>query len=213
MCYASLSRDARSVLKVGLTGNIAAGKSTVARVWQQLGGTLIDADRLAREVVEPGTPALREIVEAWGPGVLDPSGALDRAALRHVVFGDAEARTRLEGIVHPTIGTLREREYDRARERGERIVVADIPLLFEVALENEFDVVVLVDAPESVRQERLVRDRGLSHEDARRMIEAQLPSATKRDRADYIIDNIGTPAELRRRAVDVWGELQRRVLA
>jgi dephospho-CoA kinase len=92
-------------------------------------------------------------------------------------------------------------------------VVADIPLLFEVGLEHEFDAVVLVDAPESIREERLVQDRGLSAQDARRMIEAQMPSAAKRDRADYIIDNTGTPAELQRRAVDVWGELQRRVFA
>jgi dephospho-CoA kinase len=93
------------------------------------------------------------------------------------------------------------------------MVVADIPLLFEVGLADEFDVVVLVDAPESVREERLVRDRGLSKEDAQRMIGAQMPSAAKRARAHYIIDNSGTPAELRRRAIDVWGELQRRVLA
>jgi dephospho-CoA kinase len=202
-----------AVLKVGLTGNIAAGKSTVAQVWQELGGTVIDADRLARQAVEPGTPALREIAAAWGPGVLDPSGALDRAALRKVVFADAEARARLEGIIHPAVGVLRDREYERARGRGERMVVADIPLLFEVGLADEFDVVVLVDAPESVREERLVRDRGLSKEDAQRMIGAQMPSAAKRARAHYIIDNSGTPAELRRRAIDVWGELQRRVLA
>lgn len=201
------------MLRVGLTGNIAAGKSTVARVWQELGGTVIDADQLAREVVEPGAPALAEIVQAWGAGVLDASGALDRAVLRHIVFGDAEARARLERIIHPAVAALRERAYHRARERGERIVVADIPLLFEVGLENEFDLLVLVDAPEPAREERLIRNRGLSHEDARRMIEAQMPSAAKRARADYIIDNAGTPSELRRRAVDVWGELQRRVLA
>jgi dephospho-CoA kinase len=201
------------VLKVGLTGNIAAGKSTVAQVWQELGGTVIDADRLARQAVEPGTPALREIAAAWGPGVLDPSGALDRAALRKVVFADAEARARLEGIIHPAVGVLRDREYERAQGRGERMVVADIPLLFEVGLADEFDVVVLVDAPESVREERLVRDRGLSKEDAQRMIGAQMPAAAKRARAHYIIDNSGTPAELRRCAIDVWGELQRRVLA
>lgn len=201
------------MLKVGLTGNIAAGKSTVARVWEELGGAVIDADRLAREVVEPGTPALRKIVETWGSRVLDPSGALDRAALRCIVFGDAEARARLERIIHPAVSALREREHGRAAERGERIVVADLPLLFEVGLADEFDVVVLVDAPEAVREERLIGGRGLSSQAARRMIEAQIPSAAKRDRADYIIDNTGTPAELQRRAVDVWGELQRRVLA
>lgn len=201
------------MLKVGLTGNIAAGKSTVAKTWQDLGGTVVDADQLAREAVEPGTPALREIGRVWGSSVLDSSGTLDRAALRRIVFSDPEARARLEAIVHPAVSALREREYIRARARGERIVVADIPLLFEVGLENEFDVVVLVDAPESVREERLVRDRGLSSEEARRMIAAQMPSATKRPRADYVIENTGTPEEMRRRAADVWGELQLRALA
>lgn len=198
------------MLKVGLTGNIAAGKSTVARVWESLGATIIDADRLAREAVEPGTPALREIAAEWGPGVLDASGRLDRAALRRIVFTDPEARARLERIVHPAVGALREREYRRATERGEPLIVADIPLLFEVGLADEFDTIVLVDAPESVREQRLVSDRGLSQEDARQMIAAQMPSEQKRSDAEYVIDNVGTPAELERRAADVWRELQRR---
>ena len=196
-----------------MTGNIAAGKSAVARVWTELGATIIDADQLAREAVEPGTPALQAITARWGPGVLDESGALNRAALRQIVFADPDARRELEGIVHPAVGALRDREYKRAEGRGERIVVADIPLLFEVGLQHEFDCIVLVDAPASAREARLVRDRGLTPDEARRMIAAQMPSDAKRDQADYIIENSGTLADLERKAAEVWAELQQRASA
>ena len=201
------------MLKVGLTGNVAAGKSAVARVWTELGAMIIDADQLAREAVEPGTPALQAITARWGPGVLDESGALNRAALRQIVFADPGARRELEGIVHPAVGALRDRQYKRAAERGEPIVVADIPLLFEVGLQHEFDCIVLVDAPAGVREARLVRDRGLTPDEARRMIAAQMPSAAKRDQADYIIENTGTLADLERKAAEVWGQLQQRASA
>lgn len=198
------------MLKVGLTGNVAAGKSSVARVWRSLGAAVIDADELARRAVEPGTPAHREIVERWGPEVVAAGGGLDRAALRDVVFRDPEARARLEEIVHPAVYDLREEEYRRARERGERIVVADIPLLFEVGLAEEFDVVVLVDAPEEERLRRMVEDRGQDPEEARRMIAAQMPSEIKRTRADIVIENTGTLEELERKAREVWGGLKAR---
>ena len=185
----------------------------MARVWTELGATIIDADRLARAAVEPGTPALQAIVARWGAEVLDESGALNRAALRGIVFADPDARRELEGIVHPAVGALREREYRRAKERGERIVVADIPLLFEVGLQHEFDCVVLVDAPENVREARLVRDRGLTPDEARRMIAAQMSSDSKRSQADYILENVGTLAELERKAAEVWSELQKRAAA
>lgn len=201
------------MLKVGLTGNIAAGKSSVARVWRALGAALVDADELARRAVEPGSPGLARVVEAWGPGVLDASGALDRAALRAIVFADPEARARLEGIVHPAVYALREEEYRRAAEAGAPLVVADIPLLFEVGLADEFDVVVLVDAPEEERMRRLVEDRGLDPEEAGRMVAAQMPAELKRARADLVIDNSGTLAELEARAREAWGELARRAEA
>ena len=118
------------MMRIGLTGNIAAGKSTVARVWQALGAVVIDADALARDAVAPGTPALQQIVAEWGPEILDPSGALDRAALRRIVFTDAEARARLERIVHPAVAALREGAYREAGQRGDPLVVADIPLFF-----------------------------------------------------------------------------------
>ncbi|MDQ3605585.1 MAG: dephospho-CoA kinase [Gemmatimonadota bacterium] len=198
------------MLKVGLTGNIASGKSSVARLWQQLGATVIDADLLARQAVEPGTPALEAITQEWGSRMRDEQGALDRAALREIVFRDPDARERLEQIVHPAVRALRDAEYRDAEERGERIVVADIPLLFEAGLVGEFDVVVLVDAPEAVREERLVRDRGLEREEARRMIAAQMPSELKRARANLVIENSGTRDELEARAREAWQALLER---
>ena len=198
------------MLKVGLTGNIASGKSTVARVWSSLGAPLIDADLLARRAVEPGSPGLAAIVERWGRGVLDEQGALDRAALRAIVFADPAERTRLEAIVHPAVAALRDEEYRRLEVAGAKAVVADVPLLFEVGLENEFDLLVLVDAPEAVRRERIVRDRGLTPEEADRMIAAHMPSAEKRQKADLVIDNDGSIAALEHRAREVWAEIETR---
>lgn len=198
------------MLRVGLTGNVAAGKSSVARVWRSLGATVVDADELARRAVEPGSAAYRRIVEAWGPEVVGEDGALDRAALRRIVFDDPEARARLEEIVHPAVEALREEEYRRAEERGERMVVADIPLLFEVGLADEFDVLVLVDAPAQVRLVRMVRDRGLDPDEAGKMILAQMPSELKRARADVVIENAGPVEALEARAREVWEELRRR---
>ena len=198
------------MLKVGLTGNIAAGKSSVAEVWRSLGATVIDADELARRAVEPGTRAHAAIAEQWGDWVMEPGGELDRAALRHIVFADPAARERLESIVHPAVRDLRAEEYREAQERGEKVVVADIPLLFEVGMVDQFDVVVLVDAPEETRLMRLVGDRGLDADEARRMIAAQMPSELKRVRADIVIENSGTLADLERSATDVWNGLVRR---
>ncbi|HEX2201958.1 MAG TPA: dephospho-CoA kinase [Longimicrobium sp.] len=198
------------MLRVGLTGNIAAGKSTVARVWRGLGATVVDADELARRAVERGSPAHAAIHAAWGDAVLEPDGDLDRAALRRIVFDDPAARERLEGIVHPAVQALRDEAYREAEARGERVVVADIPLLFEAGLVDEFDVVVLVDAPEETRLVRLVGDRGLEPDEAKRMIAAQMPSALKRARADHVIENTGSVADLERRAREVWEALTRR---
>jgi len=201
------------MLKVGLTGNIAAGKSSVADVWRSLGATVVDADELSRQVVEPGTPAHAAIAAEWGAWVLEEGGGLDRAALRQIVFADPEARARLEGIVHPAVAALRDEHYREAGARGERLVVADIPLLFEVGMADEFDVVVLVDAPEETRLQRLVEDRGLEPDEARRMIAAQMPSELKRARADLVIENVGTRGDLQDHAREVWRELVRRAEA
>lgn len=195
------------MLKVALTGNIASGKSTVARSWREEGARVIESDALARQAVARGTPALERIAGRWGPGILLPTGELDRAALRDVVFCDDVERRHLEGIVHPEVNRLRTEAFARAEEEGVRVVAADIPLLFEVGLEKEFDVVVLVDAPEDVRLHRLVENRGIGSEMARRMIAAQWPSSRKRVVSDFVIENSGTVAELKERAREIWAAL------
>lgn len=198
------------MLRVGLTGNIASGKSSVARLWAREGACVVDADVLARRAVEPGSPGLQRVVAAFGAGVLDGAGALDRAALRRIVFHDPAARARLEAIVHPEVARLRAEEEARLEREGCEVVVHDIPLLYEVGLEGEFDLVVLVDAPEGTRLERLERERGLEAGEARRMIEAQMPSEEKRARADVVIDNDGTLDALEAQAEEVWRQLRRR---
>lgn len=198
------------MLRVGLTGNIASGKSTVARVWARHGARIIDADLLARRAVEPGTPGLERVVREFGAGILGPGGELDRGALRRVVFADPVARARLEAIVHPEVVRLRAEEEARAAREGVAVVVNDIPLLFEVGLEGSFDLVVLVDAPSELRLARLIELRGLEEGEARRMVEAQLPAEMKRDRSDYVIENDAGLAELKARAEDVWRAIEQR---
>lgn len=201
------------MLKVGLTGNIASGKSTVTDVWRELGAHVVEADDLARRAVEPGTEALEAIRRRWGDAVIGDDGRLDRAALRDIVFRDPLERQRLEQIVHPAVRRLRDEAFRAAEASGERLMVADIPLLYEVGMERQFDAVVLVDAPEDVRLERLVRDRGLDAAEARRMIDAQMPSDRKRAHADVVISNDGTVEELHARARAVWGDLLRKAEA
>jgi dephospho-CoA kinase len=197
------------MLLVGLTGNIASGKSTVAQLFARWGATLIDADALARQAVEVGMPAYHAIVERWGQGVTAPDGPIDRRELRQRVFSDSEQLEALNAIVHPEVQRLRDELVDDARRRGDRIVVCDIPLLFERRLADQFDRIVLVDAPRPVRMERLVRDRGIEATEAMKMIASQMPAELKRARTDYLIDNTGTPEELETRAREVWGALER----
>lgn len=197
------------MLLVGLTGNIASGKSTVAQLFGQWGATLIDADVLARQAVDVGTPAYHAIIERWGEGVTAPDGPIDRRELRQRVFSDSEQLEALNAIVHPEVQRLRDELVDDARRRGDRIVVCDIPLLFERRLADQFDRIVLVDAPRPVRMDRLVRDRGLETAEAMKMIASQMPAELKRARADYLIDNTGTPHELETRAREVWHALER----
>lgn len=197
------------MLLVGLTGNIASGKSSVAKLLVQRGATLIDADVLARQAVRLGTPAYKAIRERWGDEVLSPDGTLDRSALRQRVFGDESELEALNAMVHPEVAKLRDKLIHEARARGDRIVVCDIPLLFEKHLTEEFDLLILVDAPRPMRLERLVRDRGLHEADAMQMIAAQMPAELKRARADIVIDNTGTLADLERRVEAVWTQLDR----
>ena len=193
---------------LALTGNIASGKSSVAALLAAHGATIIDADLLAREVVRPGTAALAAIAGRFGPLALQADGTLDRPALRSRVFQDPVARASLNAIVHPAVGRLRDLRLAEARQRGDAVVISDIPLLFEVGLEHTFDGVILVDSPESLRLERLERDRGLAREQAQAMIDAQRPSARKRAGATWIIDNDGSRAQLTARVAALWRTIQ-----
>jgi dephospho-CoA kinase len=194
------------MLSVALTGNIGAGKSTVAELFSRWGATIIDADQLVREAQAPGRPALARIAEQFGAGVIRPDGTLDRAALRATVLRDPAALADLNRIVHPEVDRRRRELLAEARARGDRIVVSDIPLLFESGDPTEFDAVVLVDAPEGVRRGRL-RSRALPAEELEGMMAAQLPPASKRPRSDYVIDNDGDRASLERAAASVWQAL------
>jgi dephospho-CoA kinase len=203
-------RRMRSLVRVALTGNIASGKSAVSEVWRRNGAVVIDADELARVAVEPGTPALARIRRAFGRAVIAADGTLDRAALRRAVFGDDRKRRRLEAILHPEIERLRREAERKAFDDGVRFVVHAIPLLFETRLHEQFEIVVLVDAPEDVRRERLMKTRGLSATEADAMIAAQMPAAAKRDRARYVIENTAGLRELEEEAERVWAGIEAR---
>jgi len=198
------------VLTVGLTGSVASGKSTVARVWEEEGVPVVSADELARRVVEPGSPGLAEVVEAFGDRVLAPDGTLDREALRRRVFRDPEERRRLEGILHPRIEALRRRWMESRRREGAALAVAEIPLLFEAGRAGDFDVVVVVDASPEERLRRMVEGRGLDRDEAERIMESQMDPAEKRERADRVVENDGSRAELERAARALLDELRRR---
>ncbi|MEV4535030.1 dephospho-CoA kinase [Asanoa sp. NPDC049518] len=190
------------MLQVGLTGGIGAGKSAAAARFAAAGALVIDSDRLAREVVEPGTPGLAEVVATFGPDVLSADGSLDRAALGRVVFGDPTARKRLEGILHPLI---RARSAELAAAAPpDTIIVNDVPLLVEGGLGSAYHLVVVVDAAPEVRIERLVRDRGMTADDAAARIAAQIDDATRRAAADVVLDNSGAPEALAAAVDALW---------
>jgi dephospho-CoA kinase len=194
------------VLNVALTGNVAAGKSSVVRWFAKWGATVIDSDALVREVQRQGTATWDAIVRRFGRAVLCPDGSLDRAALRHRVLGDDEALASLNAIVHPAVQHRRGELAAEAAARGTRILINDIPLLFEVLDPREFDMVVLVDAPVAVRRQRLLR-RGLGPQEADRLIAAQIPSHRKRDLSDIVIDNAGSLDELRQATRAAWDRI------
>ncbi len=195
------------MLSVALTGNIGAGKSTVAGLFKSFGATIIDADELVREAQAPGGPVLRAIAARFGREVIAPDGTLDRTALRAKALTDPAALAELNRIVHPEVHRRRLELLAEARARGDRIVVSDIPLLFEADDPTSFDAVVLVDAPEAVRRARLLASRALSPTEADGMMAAQQASALKRVRSDYILDNDSDHPALERAAAAVWQAL------
>ena len=193
------------MLMVGLTGGIGAGKSAVSARLAELGAVVIDADRLAREVVAPGTDGLAEVVAAFGPEVLDPSGHLDRTALARRVFGDDAARQRLEGIIHPRV---RARTVQLAAAAPpDAIVVNDVPLLVEAGLADRYDLVIVVLAPIATRIERLTRLRGIDPADAAARIASQATDEQRRAVADVVIENTGSLEELREEVDAVWRDV------
>ncbi len=196
------------MLTVGLTGGIGAGKSEVSRLLVEYGAVLVDADRIAREVVEPGTPGLAAVVEAFGDGVLTEDGRLDRPKLGSLVFADPERLAVHNGIVHHLIGA-RSRELEAAAPR-DAVVVHDVPLLTENGLAPLYDVVVVVDTDPATQLDRLVRLRGMTEEDARARMNAQAGREERRAVADIVVDNDVPLDELRRRVREVWDELVRR---
>jgi len=191
--------------RIGLTGGIACGKSTVAAMLAARGARIVDADRIARDVVEPGKPAFRRVVERFGQAVVGPDGVLDRKALGRIVFADEQKRRELESIVHPFI--LQEIEYQSEIAQSETPglpVIVDVPLLFELGMKDRFEEVVLVYAPEHIQLQRLMRRDGLDAEEARRRLAAQWPIERKRLLADVVIDNSGTLTDTERQVEAYW---------
>ncbi|MEV3957304.1 MULTISPECIES: dephospho-CoA kinase [Streptomyces] len=196
------------MLTVGLTGGIGAGKSEVSRLLVRHGAVLIDADRIAREVVEPGTPGLAAVVEAFGEEILAEDGSLDRPRLGALVFSDPEKLATLNSIVHPLVGA-RSRELEEAAPE-DAVVVHDVPLLTENGLAPLYDVVIVVDASPGTQLDRLMRLRGMSEEDARARMAAQATREQRRAVADIVVDNDVPLDALERRVEEVWADLVRR---
>lgn len=192
-------------MRVGLTGGVASGKSTVSAILSELGAVVIDADKLAREVVEKGTPGLAAVVDAFGEDLLTPDGDLDRPAMGALVFNDEAKRRILEGIIHPLV-------FERivaleGAAPADAVVVHDIPLLAESGRADTFDAVIVVDAPPETQVERMLRDRGWTREDAESRIASQ---ASREDRlaiATYVVDNTGSLEDLRRRVEQIYTDL------
>ncbi len=196
------------MLRVGLTGGIGAGKSEVSARLAAQGAVVIDADAIAREVVEPGTEGLAEVVQTFGPEVLLPDGTLNRPRLGDIVFADPELRGKLNAIIHPRVAA-RMADLERAAGPG-AIVVLDVPLIAESGRGDAYDMVVVVDAPPRLQVERLVRRRGMTREQARARMQAQASRKQRLAIADIVVDNSGSLAELDRQVGDLWSELRRR---
>jgi dephospho-CoA kinase len=196
------------MLKVGLTGGIGAGKSEVSRRLASYGALVINADQIARELVEPGTPGLAQVVGVFGTGVLAPGGTLDRQRLGEIVFGDDELRAKLNSIIHPLVGA-RLRELEQGAD-ADAILVEDVPLIAENDLAGFYDLVVVVDVPPRLQEERLIRDRGMTPDQIAARMAAQASREQRLAIASIVVDNSGSLAELDREVGELWAELSRR---
>ncbi|MGN8048634.1 dephospho-CoA kinase [Curtobacterium sp. 22159] len=197
---------------IGLTGGIAAGKSTVSKRWAEHGAVVVDADRLARDAVAPGSPGLARVAERFGPGVIAADGSLDRPALGAIVFSDPVARKDLEAITHPEVWRLAQAAFDAAAAADpDAVVVYDVPLLAEARGSRplSFDAVVVVDAPAARRIDRLVEHRGMSRDEAERRVGAQASDADRLALADHVVDATGSLADTLRSADEVWERIAR----
>jgi dephospho-CoA kinase len=191
---------------IGLTGGVGSGKSTVAGILRDLGADIVDADEASHAVYAPGTPGFDAVVGEFGTEYVR-DGQVDRRRLGLLVFEDADARRRLNAIVHPLVRAWMAERTREAAERGAAVVIQDVPLLYENGLEDLFSSVVLVYVPPDVQLERLVEGRGLDHDRARAMIAAQMPIDEKRRRAHHVIDNSGTRDETRRQVEEMWAQM------
>ena len=194
------------MITIGLTGGIGSGKSTVSSRLAELGAFIVDADLVAREIVEPGQPALAELADAFD-GVLNPDGTLNRAELARQAFATPEATEKLNAITHPRIRARTEELFKQGRESGAQVLVYDMPLLIENGEVDKVDHVLVVDAPDELRIDRLVQHRGLDENDARRRIAAQIDRATRLNAADTVLDNSGTVEQLLEQVDGFWGGL------
>lgn len=199
------------MLIAGLTGNVAAGKSAVAEAWRGAGVPVASADEFAREAVAPGSAGLAQVAELFGARVVGAGGALDRAAVRRIVFADPGARRCLEAVVHPVVRALRDEWTEAQREREAGLVAWEAPLLYETGMDAEVDVVVFVDAPADLRRARIMESRGLARAEAQAVMDAQAPAAEKRRRADFVVRNDGSREALAAQAAEVLDALRRSV--
>lgn len=207
----SPSRAGRPPLRIGLTGGIASGKSLVAGILRDLGAAVVDADQIARDVLAPAGPAFEGVVGAFGSGILRPDGTVDRKALAARIFADPAARERLNALTHPYIRARMAEETKRlSASRQANVIVLDIPLLFETRGADDLDGVIVVYADEPARLRRLIARDGLTEEEARRRVSAQMALSEKVARADWVIDNTGPPEATRRQVERVWEALRAR---
>lgn len=213
MTVVTTERDSMNTMVVGLTGGIASGKSTVDGMFEDIGIPVICLDKLAHEVVKPGSPALVEIRELFGDRVIAEDGSLDRAAVAELVFQDEKRRKELEAVIHPKVAEEKNRRTLEYFRQGHPIVIVDVPLLYEVKWEKSCDCVIVVYVPRETQEERLTQRDGMSEDEVKKRLDAQFPIEEKRKRADYVIENTGTLDDTRRQVSECAEKLRHKLQA